>query len=124
MQEIKFRAWDKEKKQMLFVTFEFLMAEKSYFRDALRYKKYILMQYTGLKDKNGKEIYEGDICKFHSFMENKTKIADVIYIDGCFELSNSELVKEVLEEYVGLEIIGNIYENKELLKCSLNKKNK
>ncbi len=75
----------------------------------------LVQEYTGLKSKNGKEIYEGDIAKFYSFMENKVKVSDVIFIKGCFEFRNSELVNEVLEEEIGIEIIGNIYENPELI---------
>ena len=68
-------------------------------------------QYTGLDDKNGKEIYEGDIVKY----ENMT--GKIMFFNGSFILSDLEETEEwelgVINEEV--EIIGNIYDNPELL---------
>lgn len=79
---------------------------------------YILMQYTGLKDKNGKEIYEGDIvnCKEYECYGKITWDEDcaafyfeILQEDGTF-------IDEWLYDYIDeLEVIGNIYENPELL---------
>lgn len=81
-------------------------------------------QYTGLKDKNGKEIYEGDII-FDSFYEKKAK---VVFLEGAFWLDYIKDFKEygtinkryqLLANYDNksvLEVIGNIYDNLELLK--------
>jgi len=73
-----------------------------------------LMQYTGVKDKNGKEIYEGDIVILNDAEEEnrcvvKYKYGSYILIDGDLreDLSNVEAKF--------LEVIGNIYENKNLL---------
>lgn len=105
MRDIKFRAWDKEKKEMI----NCFDSEKSSKVVALylKYSTLDLMQYTGLKDKNGKEIYEGDILKPICPQEFQLIIE--------FENGNFWGYYEHVspENY---EIIGNIYENHELLK--------
>lgn len=79
---------------------------------------YQINQYTGLKDKNGKEIYEGDICKY--VCGKSEWIAEVVFHYGMFTFPIKEkplgryvYIHNVLERE--LEVIGNIYENPELL---------
>ena len=108
MREIKFRAWDKVCKHIL--------RQKDNWRVYLNggvsinnvwsTTNLILMQFTGLKDKNGKEIYEGDIC---SHPDQKTKSIEFSPFGGW-----------LVGFYIGtnpcyLEVIGNIYENPELI---------
>ncbi len=65
MREIKFRAWDKVEKQMITKNFgNFINFNGTVFHNGMKQGDWTLMQYTGLKDKNGKEIYEGDIVQF------------------------------------------------------------
>lgn len=79
-----------------------------------------VMQYTGLKDKNGKEIYEGDIFRYELLNESEKELEpnstiyteEVHFIDGSFELDNCPLGAF----YDKGEVIGNIYENPELIK--------
>lgn len=73
----------------------------------------ILMQYTGLKDKNGKEIYEGDICKWPS-----GNISKIVWSDkGCFSAipinGKTSGRHGIVTHYI--EIVGNLYETPELL---------
>ena len=127
MREIKFRAWLKEDKKMVNVETLFIginrlcfgnsKTEDLFFRD---FEEVELMQYTGLKDKNGKEIYEGDIVLI-KLDETSTWYKTVVgFKKGAF-IAN--LIDK--EDYVYIfhhgftdddfEIIGNVYENKNLL---------
>ena len=86
-----------------------------------------LQQYTGLKDRNGKEIYEGDVIKQKCPIQNRTEIGEVFYLveDGrylikCDKFPSGSLCINSIASVEGAtghhcEIIGNIYENPELL---------
>jgi hypothetical protein len=105
---IKFRAWDEDLKQMMPAVD--LSAPKSQHK-WLGVKDIIIMQYTGLNDKNGKEIYEGDVvrCYHDEDMKSVFVIKDFIYDVWTM----SQEIEHVQMEW---EILGNIYENPELLK--------
>jgi uncharacterized phage protein (TIGR01671 family) len=126
MREIKFRAWEKNLKEIIPVhSIDFdnkIINSLSAWRF---FHEIELMQYTGLKDRNGKEIYEGDILECH----HKTK-GNVFFHDDSFRLSSDqcELNLEDIHSYDDLNqyliedndlvVIGNIYENPELLEVA------
>lgn len=104
MREIKFRAWDIRLKE--FVDFWLGNLYES-INDVFKDDHYVFMQYTNLKDKNGKEIYEGDVVKYTS-----GDIFQVQWMDkGRWNISMAPSIK-----YFTGEVIGNIYEHSELLK--------
>jgi hypothetical protein len=108
MREIKFRAWDGDKK-IITQPQDLSCCRSSW--SWLGLKDMPLMQYTGLKDKNGKEIYEGDIC----FIDNIQNF-EVIWsrIGFWFKREDGELFV-LTPQNAWIEVIGNIYENPELL---------
>jgi len=150
MRKFKFRAWDIDNKnmikftdddnwQMVYECGEICLCEldgdcetgrilhciykprEKYFDDC------ILMQYTGLKDKNGKEIYEGDIFKWverNNFNQNYICVGSVKFKYGSFTCHNENTRRPSSERanIEDMEIIGNIWENPELMeeKCLTN----
>ena len=115
--EIKFRAWDKVLKR--WCKGGLCMRIDGYGLDSNRYE---LMQYTGFKDKNGVEIYEGDIvCFWHKTNPYGVRklLAKVIFENVSFtirHISDNFLDGLItLESGDEFEVIGNIYENPELL---------
>ncbi len=114
MRTIKFRAWDKKKKVML--NNEDTLNLLAYFVKNVEY-----MQFTGLKDKNGKEIYEGDIISEDFIMP---PIYMIEFIKGVFMFKRTDgngsypiydnIIKK--DKLLSVKILGNIYENPELMK--------
>lgn len=123
--EIKFRAWDKENKEILRV--QELDFEPTFYggRMAIRTEQYndyfnteemLLMQYTGLHDKNGKEIYENDIVEITKECIYEKGI--IMFKNGCFFIKAKETLLALydceLNNYK-VKVIGNITDNSELL---------
>lgn len=108
MRELKFRAWDKENKKMYEVE---LIGENVLKLAGAEWENregFEVMQYTGLKDKNGQEIYEGDIIKYE--WDGKTRI-DVIVFNAPMFTPSHAMRWSLYED----EVIGNIYEHPHLL---------
>ena len=126
--EIKFRAWLKEDKRMVNVeTMDFTDKSIQYLKRCEIINAYILrresfddvelMQFTGVNDKNGKEIYENDLISC-----NKYKNIVVFFENGCFKIkypksdtTNTICTLDTFLEKYKCKISGNIYENKNLL---------
>ncbi len=116
--EIKFRAWDIVTMKM--ATGVVIHENGMAFTNDGQGDEVILMQYTGLKDKNGKEIYEGDVVELHG-----TRRLEVHFFGGAFGWTGMMGVDDFIpfsRDRIRLEkllswtqVIGNIHENPELL---------
>jgi len=109
MREIKFRAYSYRSKRM----WGWGELENEEIGDMLKNPQEEIMQYTGLKDKNGKEIYEGDIVK----IKYRDYLGIIKWRDCGFYINERDYAKKdfVLNITSTEEIIGNIYESPELL---------
>jgi len=121
----KFRAWDSVKKKFVehfFITDNSLICnmEKptSGYNSPIPVEKseLILMQSTGLRDKNGKEIFEGDIVKMAKDVYSDPTYYEVVrHRGGAYRLESNQHGCELWLRHTNCEVIGNIYENPELL---------
>ena len=130
MRQIKFRAWDKEVNRMLFPTstIAFVLLYNGFARVESNLKCYPegdfeFMQFTGLTDTDGKEIYEGDVVEWNIYPDDSKsgitspkRIRDVVSFGmGCFKVEKRGEILGLKEPHRRLRVIGNIYENPELL---------
>lgn len=114
--EIKFRAWNNER-----MTYKPIVgdgtngreAAEVWLNDALSLSDEVLMQYTGCKDKNGAEVHEGDIVTDKHMTKGVVKY---VQSDAAFKIvSDDDRLFFLTSDIDGLTVIGNIYENPELL---------
>ncbi|CAK1254995.1 hypothetical protein LMG30237_ALEAABJJ_01635 [Fructobacillus tropaeoli] len=135
MREIKFREWDQNRHEIYggdipgmsygnredfddMVGFRFAHTESIDYEGTEEFKnKRILEQYTGLHDKNGKEIYEGDIAEWDDFGNKRvgyvTFCPDIQFVTANHDYNFGDFAYQDTKEY--LTIIGNVHENPELL---------
>ena len=126
MREIRFRAWDKSEKKMIdsseFIVWDLLCDfHESNFKD----DGYVFMQSTGLKDKNGVEIFEGDVVEYKYITrcdETESGKRTVEYDEYqcgfspfCYQTDVDDCWYNYLIKNESIEVIGNIHENPELL---------
>lgn len=137
MREVKFRAWDKVNEMWLKITgFETHVLDDgktasinkglggmfhdgdyigTFQKHAGEQNNVTLIQYTGLKDDvNDREIYEGDIMRAYNRLWEQHVTLKVHYLNGCFMFGNYN-AHGFFKEHQNIEVIGNIFENPELL---------
>jgi uncharacterized phage protein (TIGR01671 family) len=119
---IKFRVWDKRETKGMSTQNMLYDAQLHHFwQDFVDYPGYELMQYTGLTDKNGKEIFEGDIIidtqkqKYEIIFDENHARYD-LKVCGENKLRGQTSYFTQIYEKKHIEVIGNIFEHSELLK--------
>ena len=118
---LKYRAWDSWRKRMSVVDRIYIDTEGvrlyddfgEYWRD---FRDIKLMQSTGLTDKNGKEIFDGDIVKMSKDVYSEPTYYEVAkHYGGAYRLESKQHGCELWLRHTDCEVVGNVYENKELL---------
>ena len=122
--QIKFRWWDEDEKVMvndiaIHPEYSWLVLADNDAMAESSYKNGVLMQYTGLLDKNGKEIYEGDILQFLDHSGDTDTLANrvVVFAGGAFGVLTKKIwlgLFQLLNE-LKCEVIGNVYQDSHLL---------
>ena len=121
----KYRAWDSAKKEMFKDTFAItesgqvvVVDQSSVFvsPDYVFVDHLVIMQSTGLADKNGKEIFEGDVVKMAKDVYSEPTHYEVVrHYGGAYRLESIQHGCELWLRHTDCEVVGNVYENQELL---------
>ena len=118
---LKYRAWDSWRKRMSVVDRIYIDTEGvrlyddfgEYWRD---FRDIKLMQSTGLVDKNGKEIFDGDVVKMSKDVYSEPTYYEVVrHYGGGYRLESKQHGCELWLRHTDCEVVGNVYENPELL---------
>lgn len=124
MKQLKFRAWDKKRKCyakqiMTSNTSCVYRYRMNMFNGVMVFAEWVLRryeieQYTGLKDENGKEIYEGDIVTLNGEWEEieGTDCSVITFENGCFMVGDTNEAGSYLSDW---RVIGNVHQNADLL---------
>ncbi|WP_431162817.1 YopX family protein [Bacillus mycoides] len=118
MQVVKFRVWDMKRKEMVYINDLYFFEEEGIHEiiDGIakgHHTAYKIMQYTSMKDKKGKRVYEGDIISYRDRVYESDEREVICFIDGGFGTKDWWL--RDIGEY---EVVGNVYENPELIEES------
>lgn len=123
MQSVKFRAWDKKKKRWIphgfFTMFLLALSEISIFSAAI-HNRFSFFRHIGLHDRNGDEIYEGDILFFMLTTKPKETIGQYMYMpawDECrYIMAGAPILAALFQQNANNSVVvGNCYEHRELL---------
>ncbi len=115
MKEIKFRVWNTESKKI--ISHELIIQDFILYEELCHpVKRNVFMQYTGLKDKAGVEIYESDLLRYKQDIY-QDEFLEVKFDDACFIAESLNDRQHLNNQNIDdLEVVGNIYENPKLLR--------
>ena len=124
MKELKIKAWlKKEKKMVSIIGIDFNYEYIRYTEDdnlfnsdykVAEFKDIELLQFTGLKDNGGQELYEADVIKFNDGIDDIYGLISYDDEDGTYRVSYENITEHLSEREGDFEIIGNIFENPDL----------
>ena len=124
MKEFKMKAWLKrEKKIVAIIGIDFNYEYIRYTEDSnlfnenyktAEFKDIELLQFTGLKDNGGQELYEADVIKFNDGIDDIYGLISYDDEDGAYRVSYENITEHLSEREGDFEIVGNIFENPQL----------
>ena len=124
MKEFKMKAWlKKEKKMVAIIGIDFNYEYIRYTEDGnlfnenyktAEFKDIELLQFTGLKDNGGQELYEADVIKFNDGIDDIYGLISYDDEDGTYRVSYENITEHLSEREGDFEIVGNIFENPDL----------
>lgn len=124
MKELKIKAWlKKEKKMVSIIGIDFNYGYIRYTEDdnlfnenykTAEFKNIELLQFTGLKDNGGQELYEADVIKFNDGIDDIYGLISYDDEDGTYRVSYENITEHLSEREGDFEIVGNIFENPDL----------